>query len=397
MAAEVQHSTSIRERAYGILEHGRRRYVGSRLLDWLLIVLIVTNVAAVAAQSVPELPAIIAMRLQIFDRFCVLVFLVEYLARLWTSPEHPLLIRYGSGGARLRHALKPLMLIDALAVLPVLLECLFPQQALVRLTRLVRFLKLARYSPALETIGRVLAAEWRALLACVVIFTGVLLLAAAVMLVVEGAAQPERIGDMPKAMWWAASTLAKLGGQGIEPITALGRIVSAVTVMFGIVCFALPVAIIGRGFYEEIRRRDFIVTFAMIARVPLFSRLDAASISELIGILSARTVPASTVILRKGDKGDSMYLIASGRVEVTTGDNKVRLAEGDFFGEMALLSSERRNASVVAVKSTDLLVLEATDFDRLIERNPEIAKSVQKVAQDRARMMRAEQKVATQQ
>ena len=59
--------------------------------------------------------------------------------------------------------------------------------------------------------------------------------------------------------------------------------------MLGIFCFALPVAIIGRGFYEEIRRRDFVVTFAMVAHVPLFARLDAASISDLVSILTARS------------------------------------------------------------------------------------------------------------
>ena len=169
------------------------------------------------------------------------------------------------------------MLIDALAFVPLLMEWFFAGHPLVRLTRLVRFLKIARYSPALATIGRVIAAERRSLLACVVIITGVLLAAAATMLAVEGHVQPERLGDMPKAMWWAAAMLAKIGGAEISPLTAPGRIVAAITVMLGIFCFALPVAIIGRGFYEEIRRRDFIVTFAMVARVPLFAHLDVAA------------------------------------------------------------------------------------------------------------------------
>ena len=383
MSAEPQNGTSTRQRAYQILEHSRRRALGSRLLDWFLIVLINANVAAVAAQSIPDLPSRVLDRLQAFDRCCVLVFLVEYLARLWTSPEHALLQRFGAGGARLRSALTPLMLIDALALLPFLLELAFPQHALVRLTRLVRFLKLARYSPALGTVGSVLIAERRALLACVVIFAGVLLLAAAAIYAAEGTLQPDRFGDLPKAMWWAASMLAKIGGPGTEPVTTSGRIVAVITVMLGIFCFALPVAIIGRGFYEEIRRRDFIITFAMIARIPLFSRLDAASISDLIGILSARTVPAGTVIVQKGDQGDCMFLIASGLVDVSSGGTNVRLSEGDYFGEMALLLKERRNATVITVRATDLLVLDAGDFHRLVQRNPEIAESVQRLVQSR--------------
>jgi voltage-gated potassium channel len=276
------------------------------------------------------------------------------------------------------------MVIDALALLPLVLELVFPQYALLTLTRLVRFLKLARYSPALATLGRLIAAERRALLACVIIFAGVLLAAAGAMHAVEGAIQPDKLGDMPKAIWWAASMLAKIGGGDITPVTTLGSIIAAITVMLGIGCFALPVAIIGRGFYEEIRRRDFVVTFAMVARVPLFSRLDAASIAGLVAMLRARTVPAGTTIIRKGERGNAMYLIASGGVDVESAGGKVRLEEGDFFGEMALLSREPRSATVTAVRPTDLLVLDADDFLRLVDRLPEIGARVSAVAKGRA-------------
>ncbi len=361
-----------RARAFEILEHGRRRDIGSRALDIVLVALIVGNVVAVVAQSIPEIAVQYGATLQAFDRLCVAIFALEYATRIWAAPEHPLLRHRNALGARLKFAATPMMIIDAAALLPWLLEVLFPQSALMPLTRLIRFLKLARYSPALATIGRVIAAERRALLACIIILGGVLLTAAAVMMAVEGRAQPGKLGDMPKAMWWSASMLAKIGGGEFEPVTALGRIVSAITVMLGIFCFALPVAIIGRGFYEEIRRRDFVVTFAMVARVPLFAGLDAASVADLVGTLKARTAPAGAVIVRKGERGDAMYFIASGMVEVLTGPSTVILYEGDFFGEMALLSHDPRSATVTAVRPTDLLVLDADDFLRLVDRIPAI-------------------------
>ncbi len=374
----------LRQRAFQILEHGRRRQPASRLIDWILVLLILGNVAAAVAQTVPDIASHHGASLQLFDRVCVLVFAIEYVARVWTAPEHPLLGQHAALGARLRFATTPLMMIDALALLPLLLELLFPANALMALTRLVRFLKLARYSPALATIGRLISNERRGLLACVIIFAGVLLTAAAAMHAVEGKVQPDSLGDLPKAMWWAASMLAKIGGGEITPVTTLGRIIAAITVMLGIGCFALPVAIIGRGFYEEIRRRDFVVTFAMVARVPLFSRLDAASIADLVGMLRARTVPAGASIVRKGERGDAMYLIASGAVEVDSAGGKVRLQEGNFFGEMALLSREPRSATVTAVRATDLLVLDANDFLRLVDRLPEVGARVQAVARERA-------------
>ncbi len=361
----------IRQRAFEILEHGRRRDVASRILDAILVVLIVANVAGVVAQTVPEVAAAYGAELLAFDRLCVAVFALEYAARIWVAPEHPMFERDGPLKARLRFAGTPMMVIDGIALVPFLLEVLFPASTLMPLTRIVRLLKLARYSPALATIGRVIASERRALLATLIILGGVMLTAAAVMLAVEGHKQPERLGDMTKTMWWAAAMLAKIGGGETEPVTALGRIVAAITVMLGIFCFALPVAIIGRGFYEEIRRRDFVVTFAMVARVPLFAKLDAPAIADLVGILRARTVPAGTIIMRKGDRGDAMYFIASGKVEVAPGRGAtITLAEGDFFGEMALLSREPRTATVKAESSTDLLVLDADDFLRLLDRLP---------------------------
>ena len=383
MDAKPESVGVLRQRAFQILEHGRRRELASRIVDWILILLVLGNVTAAVAHTVPDIASRHGAGLQLFDRLCVLVFAVEYVARIWTAPEHPLLRIHAPLGARLRFATTPLMLIDALALLPLLLELLFPLTPLLTLTRLVRFLKLARYSPALAILGRLIASERRALLACVIIFTGVLLTAAAAMHAVEGAVQPDKLGDMPKAIWWAASMLAKIGGGEITPVTTLGSIIAAITVMLGIGCFALPVAIIGRGFYEEIRRRDFVVTFAMVARVPLFARLDAASIVDLVGILRARTVPAGTTIIRKGERGNAMYLIASGGVEVESATGKVRLEEGDFFGEMALLSREPRSATVTATRATDLLVLDADDFLRLVDRQPEIGGRVKAVAQGR--------------
>ena len=115
----------------------------------------------------------------------------------------------------------------------------------------------------------------------------------------------------------------------------------------------------------------------------MFAELDANSIAELLSILSARTVHSGTVIVRRGDRGDAMYLIAGGAVDVDAGRGKVRLEEGAFFGEMALLSREPRSATVTAVRSTDLLVLDAEDFRRLCDRLPNIGAKVQAVAHER--------------
>ncbi len=71
-------------------------------------------------------------------------------------------------------------------------------------------------------------------------------------------------------------------------------------------------------------------------------------------------------------------------MEVESATGKVRLQEGDFFGEMALLSREPRSATVTALRSTDLLVLDADEFLRLVDRLPEIGVRVRAVAKERS-------------
>ena len=77
---------TVRQRLFEILEHSRRRDFASRVSDFILVVLIVSNVAIVVAQSVPEVAAKYGASLYAFDRFCVIIFAIEYIARLWVAP-----------------------------------------------------------------------------------------------------------------------------------------------------------------------------------------------------------------------------------------------------------------------------------------------------------------------
>jgi voltage-gated potassium channel len=144
--------------------------------------------------------------------------------------------------------------------------------------------------------------------------------------------------------------------------------------------FALPVSIIASGYQEEIRRRDFLVNFTMVARVPLFSKLDPTSIAQLTGLLIARRVAGGTVIVSKGEDAEEMYFIVSGRVEVELPKNPVILREGDYFGEIALVLGGTRTATVRALGACELLQLNRHDFRHLAERNPQISEAVHRVA-----------------
>ena len=117
----------------------------------------------------------------------------------------------------------------------------------------------------------------------------------------------------------------------------------------GIGLFALWAGILASGFSQELRRRDFLESWDLVVRLPLFRNLGAPALAEIARLLKVQNCPADTAIVRQGQPGDSMFFIADGEVEVRTASARIRLRAGQFFGEMALISGEPRNASVVAV------------------------------------------------
>jgi len=255
----------------------------------------------------------------------------------------------------------------------------------LRIFRLLRLLKLARYSPTIITLGRVLYEERRALFAVVIIMFGLLMLSASVMTIIEGVAQPEAFGSIPAAMWWALATLSTVGYGDVVPVTAPGRIFGGIVTLLGVAMYALPIAIIAAGFTNESRRRDFVITWGMVARVPLFAKLDPVALSKVGGLLRSKSVPSGYEIVHRGQPADSMYFIVSGEVVVDIDDHRVSLEEGDFFGEIALLHDTTRRAHAYAVTECRLMQLMKSDFHGLMETEPALRAEIAEVAAERLR------------
>src|SRR5499425_168830 len=377
-------AVELRHRLYDILEHGS---IGDRtgvIVGRLIALLIVVNLVAMALESVPSLEARHASLFTAIELLSLIVFTIEYGLRVWVAPEHDRHRHLSSRRARWQFVLSPLGVIDLLAVLPFWLALIWPADLRVILIfRIVRFLKLSRYSPAMRSLLDALYSERRALFGCFVILLGATLLAASVMHVVEGHAQPDKFGTIPEAMWWAIVTLGTIGYGDVVPVTVLGRIVASVTIFVGLIMVALPIGIVATAFADEIHRRDFVVTWGMVARVPLFAELQATDIADIMRLLHAQQVEPGDVVARRGEPAHSMYFIAAGEVEIELKHERVRLGAGQFFGEIAALRRTRRTATVTAVSRTSLLMLEAHDLHVLMDREPRIAEHIREVARAR--------------
>jgi voltage-gated potassium channel len=374
----------LRRRVYMVLEQGPVGDGLGRLVDRLLIGLIIINLVAVALESVPDYRARYEFIFELVEYVSLVVFTVEYGLRLWASVEHGPHQHMKPMRARMKYALSPAGIVDLAAVLPFWFAFVLPADLrFILVFRIVRFFKIARYSPAMRSLLDVLYAERRALFGCLVIAMGAALVAAALMHLAEGHVQPDKLGTIPEALWWAVVTIGTIGYGDVVPITALGKIIATGTIFLGLIMIALPVGIIANAFSEQIHRRDFIVTWGMIARVPLFAELDAAEIADIMQLLRAQRVEPGQVIVREGEPAHSMYFIAAGEVEVALKGKKMRLGVGQFFGEVAVLRRSRRSATATALGRTSLLALAAQDLHALMSRDSRIARRIKDVVDKR--------------
>jgi voltage-gated potassium channel len=349
-----------------------------------LILLIVVNVTTVVLESEPVLRHAYGTVFLIVEIVSGVIFTAEYVARLWCVPEHPPLHHLKPWRARLKWMVHPLSIIDFLAILP--FYFIFSDVGGLRallLLRLFRFFKLARYSPGLTSLIDAIYSERRALIASGVILVGTVLLAASAMNLAERDVQPDKFGTIPDAMYWAIITLTTVGYGDVTPATSIGRVIAGITAIAGLVMLALPVGIIASAFSREIHRRDFVITWSMVARVPIFADLDPAEIASVMHSLRSQSSEAGQIIVRKGEVAHSMYLIASGEVEVLVPGESVRLGPGDFFGEASVLKRQRRAVTVRAVAACRLFVLDAEDLHRLIASNPAMAEHIEQVTRSR--------------
>lgn len=377
-------TTTLRRRLFDVIEGGRGNDRWSELFDTAIVVLIVLNIAAFVAETVPSVRRQYGSWLDLFEAVSVAIFTVEYLARLWTAVEVPFLSRMPAWRARLHWATRPYMLIDLVAILPFYLAMLFQLDLRVlRVLRLLRFLKLSRYSPAMHTIVRVIANERRALLGAMLLLIAAVLIASTGIYYLEGDAQPEKFGSVPESAWWAVATLTTVGYGDVTPITPLGRLFGAVVMICGLCVLALPVAIISTGFAQEVGRRDFVVTWSLMSRIPLLAELDHGQVAEIMPLLHAHNLPPKVEVIERGTPGQAMYFVAAGEVEMVAGDERRCYAAGEFFGVVAMLEGDRHTGAYRTTTRCRLLKLYREDFRRLENTNPALAGLIRKVAHDR--------------
>jgi voltage-gated potassium channel len=245
----------IKNRAYEVLE-GHRRDRVTDITNLVICGLIGLNLAAFTFSTVGSVYQSWSRVFDALETASVVAFSIEYLLRLWscTSDEKysaPIL-------GRLRFASTPLLLIDLIAIAPSFLpsvgvNLLFLRA--LRVNRLFRAAKLARYSKALQTFGRVIGAKKYELSTALVIILLALFLASSFEYFAERSAQPDKFSSIPASLWWGVNTMTTVGYGDVIPKTTVGKMIGSLAALFGIALFALPASILAAGFLEEFQKR----------------------------------------------------------------------------------------------------------------------------------------------
>jgi cAMP-dependent protein kinase regulator len=122
----------------------------------------------------------------------------------------------------------------------------------------------------------------------------------------------------------------------------------------------------------------------------LFKDLSPAEFKQIVNSLSLQHYPSNQVVVKEGDPGDSMFVVVRGEVRVITRDMQQRefelakLGEGQFFGEVALLTGKPRTATILTSQDCELLKLTKSDYDNIVQRYPNIKKVLEEFHVKRA-------------
>lgn len=129
----------------------------------------------------------------------------------------------------------------------------------------------------------------------------------------------------------------------------------------------------------------------MLRRIDLFSKLDESEVADLLDVTTTRRLAAKEVLFYKGDPGNQLYGVLSGRLKAMASSREGRevvfsvSGPGDVIGEIALIDSDPRSATVVALEECELLTLHRRDFIPFIERHPMVAIHLASVMAKRVR------------
>ena len=238
-----------------IMQNKIRLFLKNKYVDLFLIILIIFNVVCLGFETDKSIYSTYKSFFEQIELISVIIFTIEYILRVISLKSFKSLFH-------------PLMIIDFLAILPFYLPFLDVDLRVLRMFRLVkalrvlrtlrilRIFKLARYFDALQLIGKVMFKKRHELVSILGLLLFSIFISSFFMFYAESEAQPKVFTNILDTFWWSMVTFTTVGYGDMVPITPLGKFISAVVVLIGIMLFALPTSILTAEFLNEFQKTD---------------------------------------------------------------------------------------------------------------------------------------------
>lgn len=237
----------MRKRLFEIIEKSDGNNKLSSIYDVFMLVIILLSLIPLAFKN-------FTYSLILIDKFCVSIFILDYILRLITAD-----LKYQDKSIKsfIKYPFSFMAIIDLIAILPsfTVLNKGFKVLRLLRMIRTLRVFrvfKALRYSRSIEIIANVLKDSKDSLMAVGTLAIAYILISALIIFNVE----PDSFNNFFDAVYWATVSLTTVGYGDIYPITNIGKLVSMISSLFGIAVVALPSGIITAGYLEELNKEN---------------------------------------------------------------------------------------------------------------------------------------------
>ena len=242
----------LKKRIYEIIEIGNKTEFISKLFDYFIVVVIVTNLLVTLLMTFDEMACFDGV-LKLLELITIIIFTIEYILRVWTSD-----IMF-PGKSKISAAFSFIFsfygLIDLLTFFPYYLPIVFPAGVVAfrmfRVVRIFRLFKINAQYDAFNVILEVIKEKKNQLFSSVVMIFIFMVASSLIMYSLEHDAQPEQFKNAFSGIWWSVSTLLTVGYGDIYPVTFWGRAMAVIIAFLGVGMVAVPTGIISAGFVEQ--------------------------------------------------------------------------------------------------------------------------------------------------
>lgn len=243
-----------KKRIFDIIQIGTQVDVPSKIFDFFIVCMIMLSITVTFLQTFEQLEPMKEI-LNRVELFTILVFIVEYALRVYTSdllyPDRP------KGKALLAFVFSFYGVVDLLTILSyfsVLYSNGIVALRMIRAVRILRLFKVNKSFDAFNVVAGVIKEKKNQLLSSLFLIAMLIMAASLCMYGFEHEAQPEVFDNAFSGIWWAMSTVLTIGYGDIYPVTIGGRIIAIIIALLGVCAVAIPTGVISAGFVEYYTR-----------------------------------------------------------------------------------------------------------------------------------------------